>query len=141
MQGRKLLVIDDNDAVRTALDVLRELKQNGFRADQVQAFLPSPMASAPTMYHTGKNPLRRVTRSSELVPVAKGLRQRRLLHCFRHEVFGDGRELIERLAFKRFELQLPTTDVAETRNRRRRRLVHKSDPTARTNDGQVPFEG
>ncbi len=58
------------------------LKQNGFRADQVQAFLPSPMASATTMYHTGKNPLRRVTRSSELVPVAKGLRQRRLHKAF-----------------------------------------------------------
>ena len=33
------------------------LKQNGFRADQVQTFLPSPMASATAMYHTGQNPL------------------------------------------------------------------------------------
>jgi radical SAM superfamily enzyme YgiQ (UPF0313 family) len=31
---------------------------NGFRADQVQAFLPSPMATATAMYHSGKNPLR-----------------------------------------------------------------------------------
>jgi uncharacterized radical SAM protein YgiQ len=31
---------------------------NGFRADQVQAFLPSPMATATAMYHTGLNPLR-----------------------------------------------------------------------------------
>ncbi len=37
------------------------LKKNGFRADQVQAFLPSPMATATAMYHSGKNPLRRVT--------------------------------------------------------------------------------
>jgi uncharacterized radical SAM protein YgiQ len=58
------------------------LKKNGFRADQVQAFLPSPMASATAMYHSGKNPLRRVTRSSENVPVAKGLRQRRLHKAF-----------------------------------------------------------
>jgi uncharacterized radical SAM protein YgiQ len=58
------------------------LKKNGFRADQVQAFLPSPMASATAMYHSGKNPLRRVTRSSEEVPVAKGLRQRRLHKAF-----------------------------------------------------------
>ncbi|MGI9328247.1 MAG: YgiQ family radical SAM protein, partial [Pseudomonadales bacterium] len=29
------------------------LKQNGFRADQVQAFLPSPMATATAMYHSG----------------------------------------------------------------------------------------
>ena len=33
------------------------LKENGFKADQVQAFMPTPMASATTMYHTGKNPL------------------------------------------------------------------------------------
>jgi uncharacterized radical SAM protein YgiQ len=58
------------------------LKKNGFRADQVQAFLPSPMASATAMYHSGKNPLRRVTRDSEQVPVAKGLRQRRLHKAF-----------------------------------------------------------
>ncbi len=38
------------------------LKRNGFRADQVQAFLPSPMASATAMYHSGKNPLHRVRR-------------------------------------------------------------------------------
>ncbi len=58
------------------------LKQNGFRADQVQAFLPSPMALATAMYYSGKNPLRRVTRDSETVPVAKGLRQRRLHKAF-----------------------------------------------------------
>ena len=34
------------------------LKQNGFRPDAVQAFLPSPMATATAMYHTGYNPLR-----------------------------------------------------------------------------------
>ncbi len=34
------------------------LKANGFRPDAVQAFLPSPMASATAMYHSGFNPLR-----------------------------------------------------------------------------------
>jgi radical SAM superfamily enzyme YgiQ (UPF0313 family) len=29
------------------------LKKNGFRADQVQTFYPSPMATATAMYHTG----------------------------------------------------------------------------------------
>ena len=58
------------------------LKKNGFRADQVQAFLPSPMASATAMYHSGKNPLKRVTHDSEDVPIAKGLRQRRLHKAF-----------------------------------------------------------
>jgi uncharacterized radical SAM protein YgiQ len=58
------------------------LKANGFRADQVQAFLPSPMALATAMYYSGKNPLRRVTRESEDVAVPKGLRQRRLHKAF-----------------------------------------------------------
>jgi uncharacterized radical SAM protein YgiQ len=58
------------------------LKRNGFRADQVQTFLPSPMASATAMYHTGKNPLRRVSRDSETVYVPKGPQTRRLHKAF-----------------------------------------------------------
>jgi hypothetical protein len=58
------------------------LKRNGFRADQVQAFLPSPMATATAMYHSGKNPLRKVTRTSDGVYIAKGIRQRRLHKAF-----------------------------------------------------------
>jgi uncharacterized radical SAM protein YgiQ len=54
------------------------LKQHGFRADQVQNFYPSPMATATAMYHSGKNPLKRVSRNSEEVPITKGARQRRL---------------------------------------------------------------
>ncbi len=68
----------DEDMLHLAL----WLKQNGLRADQVQAFLPSPMAVATAMYHTGKNPLRKVTRRSEEVHTAKGLRQRRLHKAF-----------------------------------------------------------
>jgi uncharacterized radical SAM protein YgiQ len=68
----------DEDMLELAL----WLKRNGFRADQVQAFLPSPMASATAMYHTGKNPLQRVTRSSGEVQVPKGLRVRRLHKAF-----------------------------------------------------------
>ena len=49
------------------------LKKNGLRADQVQAFLPGPMATATAMYHSGKNPLRRITRTSEDVLIPKGL--------------------------------------------------------------------
>ncbi len=58
------------------------LKKNGFRADQVQTFYPSPMASATTMYHTGKNPLRKVTRDSEVVDIVRGERRRRLHKAF-----------------------------------------------------------
>ncbi len=68
----------DEDMLELAL----WLKRNGFRADQVQAFLPSPMATATAMYHTGKNPLRRVTRSSAAVTVPRGLRVRRLHKAF-----------------------------------------------------------
>jgi uncharacterized radical SAM protein YgiQ len=68
----------DEDMLELAL----WLKQNGFRADQVQAFLPSPMATATAMWHSGKNPLRKVTRSSEEVYVPKNLRQRRLHKAF-----------------------------------------------------------
>jgi uncharacterized radical SAM protein YgiQ len=58
------------------------LKKNGFRADQVQAFLPSPMATATAMYHSGKNPLRRITRTSEEVVIPKGTKVRRLHKAF-----------------------------------------------------------
>jgi uncharacterized radical SAM protein YgiQ len=58
------------------------LKKNGFRADQVQAFLPSPMATATAMYHSGKNPLKRVSRTSEDVVIPKGIKVRRLHKAF-----------------------------------------------------------
>jgi len=68
----------DEDMLKLAL----WLKRNGFRADQVQAFLPSPMANATTMYHTGKNPLHRVGRDSEEVFIPKRMKQRRLHKAF-----------------------------------------------------------
>jgi uncharacterized radical SAM protein YgiQ len=68
----------DEDMLELAL----WLKQNGFRADQVQAFLPSPMATATAMYYSGKNPLRKVTPTSENVYIPKGLKQRRLHKAF-----------------------------------------------------------
>jgi uncharacterized radical SAM protein YgiQ len=58
------------------------LKKNGFRADQVQTFLPSPMATASAMYYSGKNPLKKVTHSSEDVVTTKNLKARRLHKAF-----------------------------------------------------------
>ncbi len=58
------------------------LKKNGFRADQVQTFYPSPMATATAMYHTGKNPLRKITRESESVDIVRGDKRRRLHKAF-----------------------------------------------------------
>ncbi|VTU22739.1 putative radical SAM protein YgiQ [Variovorax sp. SRS16] len=58
------------------------LKKNGFRADQVQTFYPSPMATATTMYHTDRNPLRKITRTSETVDIVRGDKRRRLHKAF-----------------------------------------------------------
>jgi len=64
------------------LELALWLKRHGFRADQVQAFLPSPMASATAMYHSGKNPLRKVHRDSGDVYIVKSPRQRKLHKAF-----------------------------------------------------------
>ncbi len=58
------------------------LKRHGFKADQVQTFYPSPMATATAMYHSGKNPLRKVTRNSEPVDIVRGEKRRRLHKAF-----------------------------------------------------------
>ena len=68
----------DEDMVELAL----WLKRHGFRADQVQTFYPSPMATATAMYHSGKNPLRWVSRNSEAVDIVRGERRRRLHKAF-----------------------------------------------------------
>ncbi|MCC6912104.1 MAG: YgiQ family radical SAM protein [Rhodospirillaceae bacterium] len=69
----------DEDMMNLAL----WLKRNKYRADQVQTFLPSPMAISTAMYHSGKNPLKPVRRGgSEQVETIKGLKQRRLHKAF-----------------------------------------------------------
>ena len=64
----------DEDMVNLAL----WLKKNDFRVDQVQAFYPSPMATATAMYHSHKNPLRKVTYKSDNVETVKTPEKRRL---------------------------------------------------------------
>jgi uncharacterized radical SAM protein YgiQ len=58
------------------------LKRNGFRLDQVQTFLPTPMAIATAMYHTGRNPLKKIGHSSPRVDTARGGGQRKLHKAF-----------------------------------------------------------
>ena len=62
------------------------LKKNGFRADQVQTFYPSPMATATAMYHSGRNPLLRIHRvtesTDETVDIVRGEKRRRLHKAF-----------------------------------------------------------
>ena len=68
----------DTDMMHLAL----WLKKNGFRADQVQTFYPSPMATATAMYHSNRNPLRKITRESETVDIVRGEKRRRLHKAF-----------------------------------------------------------
>lgn len=72
----------DEDMLNLAL----WLKKNGFRADQVQTFYPSPMASATAMYHSGRNTLRKIHReiedADERVDVVRGDKRRRLHKAF-----------------------------------------------------------
>ena len=68
----------DEDMMNLAL----WLKKNGFRADQVQTFYPSPLATATAMYHSNKNPLRKVTQGSETVDIVRGDKRRRLHKAF-----------------------------------------------------------
>src|SRR5574343_546883 len=71
----------DEDMMNLAL----WLKRNGFRADQVQTFYPSPMATATAMYHSGRNPLKGISRDEtrgEKVDIVRGERRRRLHKAF-----------------------------------------------------------
>jgi uncharacterized radical SAM protein YgiQ len=64
----------DEDMINLAL----WLKKNGFKPDQVQTFMPTPMAMATTMYHSRKNPLRKVSVDSENVETARSGKIRKL---------------------------------------------------------------
>jgi uncharacterized radical SAM protein YgiQ len=69
----------DEDMMNLAL----WLKRNGFKADQVQTFYPSPMATATAMYHSDLNPLKGISRvRGERVDIVRGERRRRLHKAF-----------------------------------------------------------
>jgi len=70
---------EDTDMMNLAI----WLKANGFRADQVQTFYPSPMSLATSMYYSESDPLKPVRRDGKnpVTPI-KGLRQRRLHKAF-----------------------------------------------------------
>ena len=71
-------------SVESMIDLAIFLKQNGYRPDQVQDFIPAPMDIATCMYHTGLDPM-----SMKPVFVAKHLRdrkfQRALMQFFKPE--------------------------------------------------------
>jgi len=68
----------DEDMLNLAL----WLKKNNFRLDQVQTFMPTPMAMASAMYHSRRNPLHKVTEDSETVETPRTLKQRQAQKAF-----------------------------------------------------------
>lgn len=80
----------DEDMLNLAL----WLKANDFRPDQVQTFTPTPLAMATAMYHTRKNPLRKVSRDSETVETARSGVQRKLHKALLRYHDPAGHELI-----------------------------------------------
>lgn len=68
----------DEDMLNLAL----WLKKNDLRADQVQAFMPTPMSVATAMYYSERNPLKPIRRNSEQVGTAKSLKRRQIHKAF-----------------------------------------------------------
>jgi len=68
----------DEDMLNLAL----WLKENKFKPDQVQGFIPTPMALASAMYHSEINPLKKVGEASEHIDSARDAKSRRLHKAF-----------------------------------------------------------
>jgi uncharacterized radical SAM protein YgiQ len=69
---------DNNEMINLAL----WLKKNKFRVDQVQTFYPSPMALATAMYHSKRNPLKKLSYKSNKLFVATDIDERRLQKAY-----------------------------------------------------------
>jgi len=145
----------DEDMLNLALWI----KANGYRADQVQAFYPSPMASATAMYHSAKNPLRKVTYKSAAVESPKNPEQRKLHKAFlryhdprnwpllraalrkmgRADLIGDGsRQLIPaRQPDEDIDYRSPRRKNSSGRQQRRKTLTqHTGLPPRETGSGR-----
>ena len=128
----------DEDMLNLAL----WLKENGFRADQVQNFYPSPMANATAMYHTQKDPLHRIDYKSETMPVPKGAIQRRLHKAFLRYHDPNNWPLLREALNKMGKAHLigygkkhlipPTQPKSETRNPK----MKKSSATSKMRKGR-----
>src|SRR5262249_34909709 len=121
----------------------------------VQTFLPSPMATATAMYHTGINPLRGVRHgASDKVEAVKGLRQRRLHKAFLRYHDPDNWPLLRDslkqtcrawLTCPRPDPPVPATQPADTGKARTGKAAETRRPVRRTGGTQrfttkgVPF--
>ncbi|WP_299875465.1 YgiQ family radical SAM protein [uncultured Cocleimonas sp.] len=86
----------DEDMLNLAL----WLKENNFKPDQVQGFIPTPMALASAMYHSEINPLKKVGEASEHIDSARDAKSRRLHKAFLRYHDPDNWQMI-RAALKR----------------------------------------
>lgn len=86
----------DEDMLNLAL----WLKENKFKPDQVQGFIPTPMALASAMYHSEINPLKKVGEASEHIDSARDAKSRRLHKAFLRYHDPDNWQMI-RAALKR----------------------------------------
>ncbi|HQQ64213.1 MAG TPA: YgiQ family radical SAM protein [Pseudomonadales bacterium] len=139
----------DEDMMNLAL----WLKKNNFRADQVQTFIPSPMAMASAMYYTEKNPLKRIRANSESVVVPKGINQRKLHKAFlryhdpdnwpllrialqkmgRADMIGNGRDhLIPRTQPVKIDSRIKDADAIYRRRANKLLTQHTGLPPAPT---------
>jgi len=91
---------EDDEMVHLAL----WLKKNKFRVDQVQTFYPSPMSLATAMYHSKRNPLKKVEYKGEPVYTARSLEERRrqkaILRYHDEDNWGQIRETLDGIGRK-----------------------------------------
>lgn len=116
------------------------LKQNGYKPDQVQDFIPAPLDIATAMYYTGVDPF-----TKKPVHIAKGLRdrklQRALMQFFKPENYFEVREALRQagrtdLIGNDCDSLIPAQPPLEALNRRRQdandrfsgEYVHKIGP-------------
>jgi len=123
------------------------LKGNGFRADQVQNFYPSPMASATAMYHSERDPLHRVNYKTEKVNIPKGIKQRRLHKAFLRYHDPENWPLLREalkdmgkahlIGYGKKHLIPPTQPKSATRNTSGSAKAKKSSATSKMRKGYI----
>ena len=116
--------------VKAMIDLALFLKNNGYKPEQVQDFIPAPFDIAACMYHTGLDPM-----TMKPVYVAKGLRdrkvQRAMMQFFKPEnYFTVRRALIEAgradLIGDGCDCLIPTTPPQAAIDARRRRATREA---------------
>ena len=113
------------------------LNRSGFEADQVQAFYPSPMATATAMYHSGKNPLRKVGYKSESVSGVKDAAQRKLHKALLRYHDPDNWELIRKTLRKMGKANLIGNDDRHLVPDQQPDAVHQYKASRRKNTKQA----